>query len=164
MNTEHQKLSSEYLINLFFNWIFHDLNKTILDCILLSQWIFLKYFNYVYIAPGEVLKRSFAVVSAQRQKDTSRHAKWGPSLRCNSWQRAECDPDSPLFARSMAVSLPIPVLAPVMTTVLSCSLSAEDHAGRKKFLRYWETSYFTDSTSRMGVTPFLQNYMLVSQN
>lgn len=46
--------------------------------------------------------------------------------------------DQPLFARSMAVSLPIPVLAPVMTTVLSSSLSAEDQGVRKKFLGYWE--------------------------
>lgn len=49
--------------------------------------------------------------------------------------------DQPLFARSIAVSLPIPVLAPVMSTVFPSSFSADDQAGRHIFLAtYWQTS------------------------
>lgn len=47
---------------------------------------------------------------------------------------------APLFARSMAVSLPIPVLAPVMTTVFPSSFASEDQAARKRFLQNWEIS------------------------
>ena len=41
--------------------------------------------------------------------------------------------DSPLRARSRAVSLPMPLLAPVISTVLSCSVAPQDQ-GRKRFL------------------------------
>ena len=49
-------------------------------------------------------------------------------------QTADLESDPPLFARSMAVSFPMPLLAPVISTVFSSSLSAEDQAARKKFL------------------------------
>lgn len=42
----------------------------------------------------------------------------------------------PLLARSLAVSLPIPVLAPVMITVLPSSLAVEDHWPLKNALWY----------------------------
>lgn len=48
--------------------------------------------------------------------------------------------NQPLLARSMAVSFPMPELAPVISTVLPSSFSVEDQDFRKIFLKYWEIS------------------------